>query len=100
MKRNHPPEFLNDLQEWQEHQYDPGHYLGGNLPPQTKYATVNQGGKAFGIILLILGSISAVTVIGSMLFGAGSSALFGLGYSILLLAVGVKLLTRHRRRNV
>lgn len=26
-------EYLNKLQEWQEHQYDPGHYTGGNIPP-------------------------------------------------------------------
>ena len=26
-------EFLYRLQEWKEHQYDPGHYTGGNIPP-------------------------------------------------------------------
>jgi hypothetical protein len=98
-ERNHPSEFLNDLEEWQEHQYCPGHYSGGNLPPQLKYANVNKAGKTFGISLLFLGSISAIAVIGLLFYGAGSSALFGLGYSILLLAAGVKLLTRHRKRN-
>lgn len=96
MKRDkHPSEYLNDLQDWQEHQYDPGHFLGGNLPPQTKYAT--RGGKTLGIILSMLGVISLVSVIGSMFFGAGSSAFFGLGYSALLLIAGVSLLARHRR---
>lgn len=95
-KDNHPSEYLNDLQDWQEHQYNSSHYLGGNLPPQPKYATVNKGGKVYGIIMLIFGAVSLVTVIGSMFFGAGSSALFGLGYSAILIFVGISLLARHR----
>lgn len=96
-KENHPSEYLNDLQDWQEHQYDPGHYLGGNLTPQTKYSTVHKGGRVYGIIMLIFGTVSLVSVIGSMFFGAGSSAFFGLEYSALLLFVGISLLARHRR---
>ncbi|WP_407311789.1 hypothetical protein [Desulfosporosinus sp. SB140] len=36
MKRNHPSEMLNDLQERQEHQYDLGLYLGGKLTTPNK----------------------------------------------------------------
>lgn len=30
-------EYLKDMEEWQEHQFSPGYYLGGNLPPYVKY---------------------------------------------------------------
>lgn len=31
--RDYKDEYFDKLNEWQEHQYDPGHYTGGNIPP-------------------------------------------------------------------
>jgi len=31
MKTN--KDYLNRFKEWQDHQYDPGYYTGGNIPP-------------------------------------------------------------------
>jgi hypothetical protein len=31
MKTN--KDYLNKFKEWQNHQYDPGHYTGGKVPP-------------------------------------------------------------------
>lgn len=28
--------YFDQLNEWQEHQFDPGHYIGGNIPPILK----------------------------------------------------------------
>ncbi|MBM7868210.1 hypothetical protein GTO89_10180 [Heliobacterium gestii] len=33
----HPSEYLNDMVEWGNQQYNPGRYLGGDLPPHLKY---------------------------------------------------------------
>jgi hypothetical protein len=37
-KGKHPSQYLNDLEEWSEHQYDPGYYVGGRTIPQLKNA--------------------------------------------------------------
>jgi len=36
-KKQEPNEYLNDLKEWNEHQYDPGYWTGGKLAPFFKY---------------------------------------------------------------
>ena len=36
-KHLHSDEYMKDLNEWMEHQYDPGHWTGGNIPPHIKY---------------------------------------------------------------
>lgn len=30
-------EYIDDLEKWMEHQYDPGYWTGGNIPPHIKY---------------------------------------------------------------
>ena len=30
--------YIEDLEEWQENQYNPGHYLGGKIPGNLLYA--------------------------------------------------------------
>jgi hypothetical protein len=35
-KKNHPSDYLNDLEEWGENQYNPGYWTGGNIPPHVK----------------------------------------------------------------
>ena len=38
-KQNHGDndEYIKDLEEWMDHQYDPGYWTGGNIPPHIKY---------------------------------------------------------------
>lgn len=43
-------EYINDLEEWMEHQYDPGYWTGGNIPPHIKYVK-----RPSRLILLLLG---------------------------------------------
>lgn len=34
MKKNDvPKDYLEKINDWQDHQYDPGYYTGGNIPP-------------------------------------------------------------------
>lgn len=35
-KRRHPSDYLNELEEWGENQYNPGYWTGGNIPPYIK----------------------------------------------------------------
>ena len=93
--KEHPSEYLNDLEEWQNHQYDPGHYLGGNLPPQLKYGLGTVGGKYLGVLLLIIGVMSGIGTIFSLVEGTGS--LIGLLLFILFITAGITLLMGGRR---
>jgi hypothetical protein len=45
----HPSEYLNDLEEWGDHQYDPGYYTGGKMHPHYKY-----GCGTFCLLIVIL----------------------------------------------
>ncbi|WP_273322258.1 hypothetical protein [Vallitalea guaymasensis] len=52
MENQKQDENIQDVNEWMEHQYDPGHYLGGNVPPAYKNPANK---KAMGLLLLIMG---------------------------------------------
>jgi hypothetical protein len=54
-ERKHPSDYLNDLEEWQEHQYNPGYWTGGNIPPHLKYPK-----KQLGIFFIIIGVFSSL----------------------------------------
>ena len=45
-------DYIDEHKEWQDHQFDPGHYTGGNIP-----IWMNKPGnrKKLGSILLIMG---------------------------------------------
>jgi hypothetical protein len=45
-------EYINDLEEWMEHQYDPGYWTGGNIPPHIKYVK-----RPSHLILVLLGAL-------------------------------------------
>lgn len=48
-------EYLEDLKEWQENQYSPGHYLGEKKSPLLKY-----GGKKIGVVFFIVGIFAII----------------------------------------
>lgn len=94
-KANHPSQYLNNLEEWNEHQYDPGHYLGGRVPPAFKYSIGGAGSgihtrKGFGLLLLIAGIISTIGMVLSMLNRAGNIIL-GIVFTVIMIAAGIKL---------
>jgi len=39
-KRRNCPDPIRDYIEWTEHRYNPGHYLGGNLPPYLRKSSL------------------------------------------------------------
>lgn len=94
-KKEHPSEYLNDLEEWQKHQYDPGYYLGGNYSPQLKYGIGTKGGKYLGIVFLMLGGMSGVGAVFSFIEGTGN--LLGLLFFVLFIITGLKLIISGKR---
>lgn len=53
-------EYLDDLVDWQEHQYSPGRYLGGNLPFPLKHRLGKYKGIRIYIIIYLLIVFAAV----------------------------------------
>jgi len=62
----HPSPYLNDLEEWGERQYSPGHWTGGRLPPYLKYAQ-----RPLVLIILIAASFTAVAFLSAMASSRG-----------------------------
>ena len=90
--KKHPSEYLNDLEEWQNHQYDPGHYLGGNIRPQLKHGLGTKGGKYLGVLFLVFGVMSGTVMVLSIMEGMGIN-LVGLMFSVLFIFAGLRLMT-------
>jgi hypothetical protein len=60
MKEKNNNHYIEELQEWQENQYNPGHYLGGKIPGNLLYAGRP---KLVGIMLVIIGIMTLVPII-------------------------------------
>lgn len=72
--------------EWTQHRYDPGYYLGGNLPPHLRKTSLGPRARRLaGLFLGVSATMGAVA-----LLAAGS---FGLGWELLLSAAVVALFT-------
>lgn len=87
VQHRHPSAYLNDLEEWQRYQYDPGHYLGGNINPQLKYASGTNAGKYFAALCLMLGVISGIGTVFTFIEGAGN--MLALLMTLLFISVGL-----------
>ncbi len=65
--------FLKDIEEWQNHQYDPGYFLGGKIPPYIK----NPGNRKLLILSLLIPIVMILTVATIMFFKQGHISLLG-----------------------
>ena len=81
--------YIEDIEEWQENQYNPGYYLGGKIPGNLLYS---KRPKMIGVLLLLIGLMTlipfALGIIDSFRSGTSKTAI---GYALLtaqLLAVG------------
>lgn len=57
-----------DYVEWTNNRYNPGHYLGGNLPPHLRKSSLGPNGRRLAGMLL---GVSAAVMLGSVLMLAG-----------------------------
>jgi len=81
-----PNNYLNDLQDWQNKQYQPGEFLGGKFSPAFKY-----GSKKLGILLLITGIF--IIFLAALLISVDEdklTSILGFVFGALLIAGGVR----------
>jgi hypothetical protein len=55
-RRRQQPDGIREYVEWTDHQYDPGYYTGGRIPPYYLGKRPNR----FGCVLVIEGVVSLV----------------------------------------
>ena len=52
MKHQQQQDPFADYIEWTEHRYNPGHYLGGTLPPHLRKASLGRRGRRLAGVFL------------------------------------------------
>jgi hypothetical protein len=60
MKENNDNRYIEDLQEWQDNQYNPGHYLGGKIPG---YLLNSGRSKLVGSFIILIGLMTLIPII-------------------------------------
>lgn len=86
--KKHPSEYLNDLEEWQEHQYNPGYWTGGNIPPYLKYPK-----KPLGIIFIIAGVLNVVLpLVTELSLQSVVDNIYIIVIGLILLAAGIRII--------
>ena len=65
-KRKRVDDQIATYVEWTRHRYDPGYYLGGNLPPHLRTASLGRKGRRFaGILLGLMALMTLVSALGT-----------------------------------
>jgi hypothetical protein len=88
-KRHRPRDPFAEWREIQDHRYDPGHWLGGNIDPMYRR---RRNGNPSGYLMIVGGALA---------MGAGTSALRGdawnIAHGIVVLLAGVVLMIVGKR---
>jgi hypothetical protein len=75
--------------EWSKHRYDPGYYLGGNLPPHLRKASLGPKGRRFAGILL--GLMAFMTFASALAMSAFHLPVMEVALVVLIAAAAVKM---------
>lgn len=59
---NHPSDYLNKLEEWNDHQYDKGYWSGDNMPPHVNKERLS---KLYGKFFLLIGLLLLLMFVGA-----------------------------------
>lgn len=103
-KHKNNKSYIDEMKEWQEHQYDPGYYTNGRIPPYMKYPGKP---RLYGWLLILSGILSIIilTVICSISFDKkqivpiiGFILLFGLIAAIQIVG-GIRLLMKSYKKH-
>lgn len=97
-------QYFDKLNEWQEHQYDPGHYTGGNIPP-----ILSNPGRPFVLgLLFIISSILTAFLIIILVFNSFdkdqilpiiATIIMIIGFCTIQFVAGVRLIQKARLHN-
>ena len=91
-KRRLREEPIEKLKEWQDNQYNPGYYTGGNIPPYVAIPAKTSlfgklykiGSKAVGVIYILIGvALIGISITGVLLVWGSN------GTSVLESRIGV-----------
>lgn len=74
-KKSDSQKYVEDFMRWQDNQYSPGAYTGGNFPLPIKY-----GGKKFGYFVLVQGVV--ILLAGLLIFFETRILAVGIVFSI------------------
>lgn len=78
-------ESIREWAEWLDHQYDPGYYTGGRMPP---FYRRSRRPSYFGYALVATGSLFLIVILlGGPPEGAASRLQFGVGAGIFVLQI-------------
>jgi len=99
-KRTEPPDPFADYIEWSNNRYNPGHYLGGNIPPYLRRSRLGaKASRRMGISLAISASLGAGLVLidlASLERGLGLSEIISAALVVLIGCAAVAMF-RHSR---
>ena len=101
-KRKRRDDPIADYIEWTNNRYNPGYYLGGNIPPHLRKSTLGKRGRrSAGILLLIstflsLGSFVALWPL--MKDVSGIEIVLTVAFVALMGGAGVTMLRSSRRK--
>ena len=73
-----------DYIEWAAHRYDPGYYLGGNLPPHLRKGSLGRNGRRRAGILIGLMATGPTALFIATVFSRPWEAVVYAGFAILL----------------
>lgn len=99
--KNKNSDYTEDFKEWQEKQFQPGEYLGGKLPPHLKWPN-----RGLGFLYFLVGVITLI-ILGMIILRPDQSFftrentvgnITSLLFIFLYLAVGLKLITKNRKK--
>lgn len=82
----HDNNNLEDMQEWSENQYNPGHWTRGNIPPHMKRGNL---GKIYSFFFILLGILLILPGLGMLIFDYPDNV----GQKILIIIIGLVLAT-------
>lgn len=91
-EKKHPSEFLNEIDEWSEKQYNPGYWTGGNIPPHIRH-----GGKLGGILLLIIGILIICFLPLNFFSFKSTTYIISIIFGIVLIIAGLKKIMARRK---
>ena len=86
-RRKERPDPIADYVEWTNNRYNPGYYLGGNIPPYLRKSSLGPKGRRLaGVLLGIFAVLATGSTVSSLFWGADYSRL-QLGGSVAVAAL-------------
>lgn len=84
---------IGNYVEWARHRYDPGHYLGGTIPPHLRKSSLGPRARRLSGMMLVFSGVGGFLLVPVFGFDAGSRVPDVISYLTLAIAGGVSLLT-------